>query len=690
VKLSNFLFVIAAACQALSAAFAQAQDPVAWWKFDTRSDRVVSDSVTQISDSLRGNFKYVAGVSGTALKFDGFTTSVVRAAKAAPRLSRSLTVEAWVALAAYPWNWCPIISQEQNDHGYFFGLDARGHVGLRMAIDGRWVECTSEAAIPQKKWVHIAGSYDADSGLLAVYLDGQEAGRKSAKGRIFFAQGTDLLVGMNREKISPFFGRGNGNIPSWFSLDGLIDEVRRYNRALPSREIINSFQSQKQVPAVAFAPRVMPSGPAGPGRFGAYYAKLKYYEEWDALWPVASHPDIVVQFDNSPIRVVFWRGTRYSPAWVMENGIWMADQSAETGTGEEGCIEHMQDIHCRYSNVRIIENTQARVVIHWRYAPVSSRDHLWVRDEKTGWEFWVDEYYTFYPDGTGTRKMIWRKPFDGDHYPPWIQKQETIVLCHPGQRPEDVINLDFITLANFKGESHTYAWTKEPASLRQSEPAEPLIQVVNLKSKAKPFIIFEPGSRRGYIGGNEGLYSRFSTCNHWPVAQISSDGRDAQAPDQPSSFLGTTTDPFLHDGPDQTYWASWLYGTTERTAAELAALGKGWTRSPKLEINGAGYENEGYDLSERAYLLKCGSPGRPSVLDGVLPASEESPLSAICLVIKGWGDSGVQVKLDGRTLNETKDYRLGYTRELEGNQLCVWIKAAGVKPVHLKLTPQSR
>jgi hypothetical protein len=28
----------------------------------------------------------------------------------------------------------------------------------------------------------------------------------------------------------------------------------------------------------------------------------------------------VVQFDDSPVRVVFWRGTRYSPAWVMENG----------------------------------------------------------------------------------------------------------------------------------------------------------------------------------------------------------------------------------------------------------------------------------------------------------------------------------------------------------------------------------
>ena len=70
---------------------------------------------------------------------------------------------------------------------------------------------------------------------------------------------------------------------------------------------------------------------------------------WDNLWPVDQDPDIVVCFEKSPVKLVFWRGIRYGPCWVSENEIWMADQSLETwGNGAndiEGCFEHMQDRH---------------------------------------------------------------------------------------------------------------------------------------------------------------------------------------------------------------------------------------------------------------------------------------------------------------------------------------------------------
>ncbi len=344
-------------------------------------------------------------------------------------------------------------------------MDARGRVGLQIAIDGTWASCASERRLPLNAWAHISGTYNPDTGDFVVYINGSEAGRHTAKGRMSFARGVDLQIGMNHTKVAPFFGRGPANRPSWYSFDGLMDEIKIYNRALSATEIAQTYRDLKPTDFPDFPARIMPSGPAGPGAFGAYYANLKYYEEWDALWPIGPYADIVVQFDDSPIRVVFWRGTRYSPVWVTENNIWMADQSFETGTGPEGCIEHMQDIHCRYSHVRIIENTPARVVIHWRYAPVGADDFLWIRDEKTGWALWVDEYYTFYPDGVGLRKMVWRGPAENDNYPPWIQKQETIVLCHPGQSPEDVIHTDFLTLANFNGESHIYEWEEELRSV---------------------------------------------------------------------------------------------------------------------------------------------------------------------------------------------------------------------------------
>ena len=199
-------------------------------------------------------------------------------------------------------------------------------------------------------------------------------------------------------------------------------------------------------------------GPAGPGRFGAYYTKLNYYWEWDDLFRVAEQPDVVVQFDGSPIRVVFWRGTRFSPVWVTENNLWMADQSVETWDGKEGCFEHMQDPKCLYSHVRVIENTPARVVVHWRYAPVSAYNHLWNADPRTGWALWVDEYYYFYPDRTGIRQVSWQTGSLGRP----SQFQESIVFAHPGQVQGDVINEDYVTVANLKGEKVVFSYVKDP------------------------------------------------------------------------------------------------------------------------------------------------------------------------------------------------------------------------------------
>jgi|GEM_PF-3362618 len=48
----------------------------------------------------------------------------------------------------------------------------------------------------------------------------------------------------------------------------------------------------------------MSSGPKAPGRFGAVYCNLKYYEQWNALWRVEGHPDVLVRFDQSPVRFV--------------------------------------------------------------------------------------------------------------------------------------------------------------------------------------------------------------------------------------------------------------------------------------------------------------------------------------------------------------------------------------------------
>jgi hypothetical protein len=44
--------------------------------------------------------------------------------------------------------------------------------------------------------------------------------------------------------------------------------------------------------------------------------------------------------------------------------IWSNDQGPEHYNGQ--CYEHMSDMLCRFSNARIIHNSQARTLVHWR------------------------------------------------------------------------------------------------------------------------------------------------------------------------------------------------------------------------------------------------------------------------------------------------------------------------------------
>lgn len=215
------------------------------------------------------------------------------------------------------------------------------------------------------------------------------------------------------------------------------------------------------------------------GEFGATYAKLTYYDEWDALWRSGQYSDVVVQFDEHPIKVMFWRGSRYSACWVSENGKWMADQSRETGENWDapidpylvptGCCEHMSDTQCRHSHVRIIENHDARVVVEWRYALIDVRYRQSGVDPVTGWGFWGDEYYYIYPDGVAVRHVL---PGEGG----W---QETIFFNEPGTRPEDNVELEAVTLVNLKGDTHTYSWEH---GYPEYDLREPIIQMTNMKS----------------------------------------------------------------------------------------------------------------------------------------------------------------------------------------------------------------
>lgn len=580
----------------------------------------------------------------------------------------------------------------------FLGLDATGHLALKLDIDNKLQECISPNPLPLLKWSHVVGTFDQERGM-ALYINGRLAETRRVTGRLTPAQGGDFVLGRNIRRMGAANSerKASADWPSEMVFDGLMDEVRVLNRALSPTEVAARYAVTRPAQEQPLHWRVMPSGPKTlPDRFAAVYCRLRYDELWEAPWRVGDKADILVHFDQSPVRLIFWRGTGYIPAWVTENGRWMSDQSLErAGSGKSplGCSEVMSDKQARYSRVSVVEDNDARIVIRWRYAISDISYAIFGANSPQDFGEWAEEYYVIYPDAVAVRhQILWTEHLSHE----W---QETIVLNQPGTRPEDNIDLDAMTFANVKGETRTYSWVTPPPRSKPPfpEPADITLQMVNLKSRYRPFIVFEPGSvLKPFSGAIRSQYSHFPWWNHWPVAQLANDGREAVAPDRPShSSLSQSNKkvsandkvPAIHKTGEDTYSIVTLVGMSDKPIADLVPLDRSWNHPPEIRFTGDGFAGGDYDKYQRAFVITCSNPGKPGVLNFELKASANSPLFDPAFVIRNWGGAGAEVEINGHTQSAGKDLRLGHEHRLGGSDLVLWIKKESSEPANVTVKP---
>jgi hypothetical protein len=652
-----------------------AQTPAVKWDFETIKNRSSIENFTSIKDTIEGNFEWVEGVTGKGLRLDGFTTRVIRKSNDFKKPGTAFTIDAWISLGEYPLNWCPLITTESDEvKGYRLLIGPYGQVSFETAIGEKWISCTSaNETVPLRKWMHIAGVYTANKEM-ALYVNGELLTSIPIKGSLTYPSNTSCILGMVTMPQRPSNTiRTWGTVEAYYGLDGIIDEINIFDTALTADKIKSDFLKFKAgVPDIQ--PRRLPTIAKNPGRFGAFYTKLKYYPQWDNLWPVDKDPDIVVCFDNNPSKLIFWRGARYGPAWVSENENWMADQSLETwgngATDIEGCFEHMQDRHCRFSHVRIIENNEARAVVHWRYALVSSHDNTWMPDPKTGWECWVDEYYSIYPDGSSIRKVSWNKGTTGES----IQYQESLPFTQPGQRSEDLLDNNYVSVADYN--YHTTAVTVDPPKQPAGWTGKYTIQQFNFKSQNKPYICFEPGNEMWvrWIGGG---------YNHFPVNQARSDGRWAKTTDRPTHFMSSPcSDPIIHEDGNRLYWLG-LYGMNGMSMNELVSFGRSWAFAPELSFSGNGYVSKGYDNTQRCYHLENMNQKAEKV-EFTLKGSKDSPVINPAFFVKNWNSNGAKILVNGK---EFVNRKVGVNHKLDGDDLVIYIPLKEIIPVKITIVP---
>jgi len=688
-------------------------DPVAYWKFDDiRVERKVVEMVrgqtfipkekfAYVREEIGGrqhdlNGKYyesVAGVKDQALLLDGYTTHVTPRGENTVNISDDFSVEAWVALGAYPKNWCPIVDHQQavSDgyfHGYFFGFDAMGRLMFRIATNGKEEWLLGRDRIPLNTWTHVACAYDLDNGM-SIYINGERVGTLKPDAA-FSAVDPDwgpaapMLIGKSRTKHRPHGTiRPHGTMESFTFLDGLLDELKVYDYALSGREIAASYNDNKTSAAPALPARILPAGPEGPARFGAINANLKYYPAWDAPWQIADSVDVVVRFDETPCRFVFWHGTSYIPNWVTDNGIWFNNGFNE-GWNEHGSCEPMSDKKAKYSTVKVVESNDARVVVQWRYGLVDVVNTFAFEDPDTGWGDWTNETFTIYPNMVGVRKdMLLSNAPRAAH-----EWQESIMVMGPGQRPDEVLELAALSLANIDGESYTYSWEYETPPFLPKDPRNANIQTVNTRSTYHPFSALRPQDEPQidiYTAEIRRDVCVFPWWNHWPVAPRPTDGRYSMFDDRASHSSLSHWNWNPYEMTDTSITKLMLNGLTDKTVEELVPLTRSWANPPELSVVGSGFENEGYDPTDLAFHLTCEIGAKPLTMK--LAASQESPVVDPAFVVNNWGYGDADLQVNGKTIEQGKDFRVGHRERLDGTDLIVWFRFETTEPATIKLTP---
>jgi hypothetical protein len=211
------------------------RSPVAAYSFDAGEGEVAEDLFGENHGTLEGAEWFESGRYGSALLFDGEEETCVTVPHAADlQLSEEMTIEAWVR--PHDLSDQPVIYKSAwGNLGYAMGISffntgrPEGLIGEGVGV---YEDVVSPHPIEENVWSHLAFTYDGAT--MRLYVNGD-------------------LVATQAQSTPPPTGEGplaigcNPLYPEDF--DGLIDEVRIYDRALGVDEVVADARTWLEAPA---------------------------------------------------------------------------------------------------------------------------------------------------------------------------------------------------------------------------------------------------------------------------------------------------------------------------------------------------------------------------------------------------------------------------------------------------------
>jgi len=208
-----------------------------YWSFDEGSGNIVHDySGYNNHGTIEGQTNWMPGVSGSALEIVNQTAIVQYIPHTFDDLiSTELTIEGWVYRYEQTVPDDAIIFDGRNyghyTAGFILYISVTGLIDFYYSNNGVTTAILGNSTMPTNEWTYIAVVFNYTAQSLRCYINGLLDNTVSAT-LPYVQTSLSAAIGNNRWAPSDY---------NWAPLNGIVDELRFYNRALSADEILNNY-----------------------------------------------------------------------------------------------------------------------------------------------------------------------------------------------------------------------------------------------------------------------------------------------------------------------------------------------------------------------------------------------------------------------------------------------------------------
>jgi parallel beta-helix repeat protein len=206
-------------------------DLMAWWNFNEGNGSNAYDYSGNDNNGIINGASWTTGISGNALDFDGIDDYVNCGNTQTLNINNSITICAWIKYHTMNYwsqvivgKWASITSSSYVLYLYNLTGGIIGKPGFSVCYNN---DLHSDISLQADTWYFIAGTFNQQTDEYKLYLNG------------VVIYSSTFTGGISQSNEPVFIGDCTDSEPHYY--DGIIDEVRIYNRSLTEAEIQELF-----------------------------------------------------------------------------------------------------------------------------------------------------------------------------------------------------------------------------------------------------------------------------------------------------------------------------------------------------------------------------------------------------------------------------------------------------------------